>query len=149
MPFIVDLKSKKTIADSSFIIEYLLKNYDCKLIQHHTDSPELYAFQKMIEESLYFSILYNRWVDPQNTKIVVDKFKDLFPPFIGKPFLNLIRMNLIKQSKAQGIGRHSKKEVYQLAVNELKAIDSFWVQINTFQEIKLAALTPLFIVFLH
>ena len=34
-------------------------------------------------------------------------------------------MNLIKQSKAQGIGRHTNDEVYDLAVRELKAIDSF------------------------
>ncbi len=125
MPFIVNLKNQQYIADSSFILNFLFQNYDCSKIKDHSEAPELYAFQKMIEESLYFAILYNRWVDSDNKSKVIDSFKGLFPSYIGKPFLHLIRLNLIRQSKGQGIGRHSKEEVYGVAVKELRAIEKF------------------------
>ena len=123
MPFIVH--GDKVVPDSSAIVDYFFKNFDCREIANHAEVPELYALQKMIEESLYFAMLYNRWVDKDNTKVVFDTFAPLFPLFLGKPALKLIRFNLIKQAKAQGTGRHTKSEVYELAVRELNVLEAY------------------------
>lgn len=123
MPFIVD--ENHTIPDSSAIIDYLFRKYGCEQIIDHTRIPQLFALQKMIEESLYFSILYNRWVDDHNKHIVFREFTPLFPKFVGKGALTLIRANLKRQAKAHGIGRHSSFEVYQMALRELKTIESY------------------------
>ena len=79
----------------------------------------------MIEDSLYFCLLYSRWVDPAGFKKVKSEFKILFPPMIGGPFLELIRRNLVSQSKAQGLGRHSFEEVYGIGEKQISALAVF------------------------
>lgn len=122
MPFINDSGSK--IPDSSFIIDHLIKKYSL----HHLaiSRPEVeaqaLAFKSMIEDALYFGVLYSRWVDPKGFKVVMTEFKPMFPPMIGRPFLGLIRRNLIKQSKAQGLGRHSASEVYSIAEKQITSL---------------------------
>jgi hypothetical protein len=114
MPFIEH--GPTTISDSSFIIDYLLNEFRLSDLEIH--NPEVraqaHAVKTMIEEGLYFILLYSRWVDPDGYRVIIRNFSKLFPPLIGKPFLSLIRRNLIKQARAQGIGRHTREEVYSL-----------------------------------
>jgi len=122
MPFLDD--KGEVIPDSSFIIDYLIKEYSLAhlLIEDAQDQALAMAFKVMIEDGLYFGLLYSRWVDKEGFKIVKRDFKTLFPPFIGGPFLELIRKNLIKQSKAQGLGRHKPHEVYAIGEKQIQSI---------------------------
>ncbi len=122
MPMIVD--NTKMIADSSFIVDYLKSTY------HHTIDDDLtaeqnaqaYALQQMIEQSLYFIILYSRWIDPDGYHIIKQAFTPLMPPGIKSFALAMIRRSLKKQSYAQGISRHSKQEVYHLGKQHIDTI---------------------------
>lgn len=118
MPFIVD--EKETIADSSFILEHLIQKYNLEHLS--VSDPAALAFKALIEESLYFILLYSRWVDEDGYKVVRDSFVPLFPPLLGKPFLAHIRKNLIRQAHAQGLGRHTKAQVYELGQKHIDAL---------------------------
>jgi glutathione S-transferase len=122
MPFI-NVEGKK-IPDSSFIIDYLLDKHSLKdlEIKDPAAQAQAIAFKSMIEDALYFGLLYSRWVDPVGFKRMKSEFKSMFPPFIGGPFLEFIRRNLIKQSRAQGLGRHSAEEVYAISEKQISAL---------------------------
>ena len=121
MPFIVD--ENETVADSSFILEHLMQKYG---LEHFAVSdPAALAFQTLIEEGLYFILLYSRWVDEDGYKVVQDSFVPLFPPLLGKPFLAHIRKNLTRQARAQGLGRHTKTQVYELGQKQIDALAQF------------------------
>jgi glutathione S-transferase len=118
MPFIVD--GERTVADSSFIIEHLVEKYGLEALT--VKDPAALAFQALIEESLYFILLYSRWIDADGYKVVRAAFAPLFPPLVGKPFLAHIRRNLTRQARAQGLGRHSQDEVYAQGVKQITAL---------------------------
>jgi len=122
MPFIEDAGEK--IPDSSFIIEHLIRKYslDHLTITNPEKEAQALAFKSMIEDALYFGLLYSRWVDPNGFKVVKSSFLPMFPPVIGHPFLAFIRNNLIKQSKAQGLGRHSASEVYAISEKQISSL---------------------------
>jgi glutathione S-transferase len=124
MPFIRDGKS--TVADSTLIIHHLTKTYNLNMGKMNPILEGLsLAFQRMIEEHLYFVLLYSRWIDPIGWSIIKKEFSPLFPPIIGTPFLYLIRRQLKIQARAQGLGRHSLEEVYEIGRRDLRAISSF------------------------
>ena len=116
MPVIKD--GGQVIADSHFILKHLKTRFDCSSTNYSSSEQagEALAFRKMIEESLYFSLLYSRWVDPEGWKVIHYHFKNMFPLGLGTLALKFIRNQLLQQAKAQGIGRHSKHEVYSLAL---------------------------------
>ncbi|AZZ35589.1 hypothetical protein CIK05_01835 [Bdellovibrio sp. qaytius] len=125
MPFIVD--KGVSIADSSFIISSLIRDYNLKGYEGFSavQKASAHAFEKMIEENFYFILLYARWVDSESRVKTVTEFGKLFPPVIGPLFLKLIRRNLNRQAHLQGIGRHSADEVYTKADQDLKAISEY------------------------
>lgn len=125
MPFIQD--GQEVVADSSFIIQHLIKKYQL----HHLDindpleKARALALKLMVEESLYFSLLYSRWVEEENFQNIKKEFLPLFPKFLGRPALTLIRYNLRKQSRAQGLGRHSQIEINQLSSELISCLSNF------------------------
>ncbi len=121
MPFIVDKEVK--IADSSFILHHLM--IDELRILDPVEEAQAVAFKTMIEEGLYFVLLYSRWIDEKGYKVIQREFIPLFPRFIGRLFLALIRRNLIKEAKAQGVGRHTAEEVYRLGHDQIIALATF------------------------
>lgn len=123
MPFIRE--ANVTVADSSFILDYLQQRYCLPKQEEFGEKARTLAFKAMIEEALYFILLYNRWVDPVGFEGIIKDFPKLFPPLVGVPFLYLIRRNLIKQAYYQGVGRHTKDEVYGLGKNYLAAISDY------------------------
>ena len=122
LPFIKD--DGIVIADSSLIIDYLKAKHGDLLDQHLTalQSAEATALQRLIEEHLYFAMLYFRWVDPQGWQIT-NKIFFVQLPFYLKIFLpNQVQKYMKKMLYCQGIGRHNAAEIYQFAVNDLNAL---------------------------
>jgi glutathione S-transferase len=119
MPFIVD--STSTVADSTFILQHLEKTRGISSV-----SSENYgvctAYQRLLEESLYFVLLYSRWVDPRGWAVLKSEFTPLFPPLLGAPILGIIRHQLKRQAFEQGISRHTREEVYRIGRNDLAAL---------------------------
>ena len=119
MPFINI--NDKIIADSSYIIEYLANKYS--LHNQLSSTPDSLAYKSMLEESFYFILLYSRWIDEENFRIVRHDFGNLFLPGYGYLFMGFIRNSLKKQAHHQGISRHSQHEVYELGIKHLRSFD--------------------------
>ena len=137
MPFIVE--DSKTLADSSFIIDHLIKTHSLDHLEVKHGKSQMIAYKALIEESLYFILLYSRWVDKKGFNKVLEEFVPLFPPFVGKPFLTYIKRNLTVQSMAQGLGRHSLEEVYAIGKSQIEALAEFLGKKEYFFENKLTS----------
>jgi hypothetical protein len=91
------------VADSYFCINYLKKYFSVDLSTHLTPLEQATArsYMKMTEESL-------RWA------AVVHRFRYGKPEDCGIPsfFFNLIGRKMLKESEAQGYGKHSPEEGY-------------------------------------
>lgn len=124
-PYIED--NGKKIADSGLIVSYLKEKYgdplDGKLSL--LQKSESLALQRMLEEHLYWCVFYSRWFDPLNWKITKKTFfEGLAFPF--NHFLpETIRKKMYRDMRGQGMGRHKGDEIYQLGIEDLKAMLGF------------------------
>lgn len=122
LPFIKD--NGETIADSSFILEYLEKTYDVALDRDLSSHRKGIArmITGALEERLYFALVYSRWIDDTNwPKIRETWFSDL--PVLVRGFLpNMVRKGLIRSLKGHGIGLHSAEDIYHIGIRDLQGL---------------------------
>jgi len=125
LPFIKD--GDKIIPDSGIIIDYLKEKYGDPLDQHLTPEQKAHArsMQRLIEEHLYWTLVYSRWIDPKGWAIVK-------PAFFGKmplPFRlwipEKLRKKVERDLRAHGVGRHAPETIYQLGKDDVKTIADF------------------------
>ncbi|XP_070540917.1 failed axon connections homolog [Ptychodera flava] len=116
--------NSQAVADTTFIIEYLNKERDVDLSKELTDEQKAVgkAFQRMVEENLYWTLVYGRWID----KDLSASFRDNLP----RGFMMDISMwrnkgQVQKTLQSHGIGRHSRDEIYDIAENDIRALSSF------------------------
>ncbi len=117
----------EVLADSGVIICELKRRYGNELDQslHTLERAQALALQRMIEEHLYWVLVYSRWIDPAGWAIVKKMFFAKLPWPMKLFVPELIRKKVTKQLHACGIGRHAKGTIYQLGVNDLKALADF------------------------
>ncbi|CAM2748898.1 Uncharacterised protein [Legionella steigerwaltii] len=114
----------RKIADSGFIIDYLQQKYSDPLDGHltATQKAEALAVRRMLEEHLYWVIVYSRWIDnrywPTTKEAFFGHLKKPLYYFIPK----LIQKKVSQDLYRQGIGRHSATEIYQLGIADLHAL---------------------------
>ena len=123
LPYISD--KGKVVCDSSLILQYLNSEYHLNLDDHLTDQQKChsYVLSKMIEEHLYWTLVYSRWIDEENWSITKQEFFTFLPTLLRKFVPKLIRKSVVKQLYSQGMGRHSKDEIYQMGVEDIIAIE--------------------------
>ncbi|MGH8476863.1 MAG: glutathione S-transferase family protein [Methylococcales bacterium] len=122
LPFIRD--GEQTIGDSTFILKYLIDTYRYPIDAHL--SPEQHAtglaLTRMLEEHLYWAIVYERWIDPSNWKKIRSQFFGGMPPVI-RSVVPMIARNKVKSAlHQQGLGRHSAEEIKTLADEDIRAV---------------------------
>ncbi|WP_392538882.1 glutathione S-transferase family protein [Legionella sp. 227] len=114
----------RKIADSGFIIDYLQHKYGDPLDGHLTaaQKAEALAVRRMLEEHLYWVIVYSRWIDdrywPTTKETFFGHLKQPLYYFVPKLIQRKIRQDLYRQ----GLGRHTTTEVYQLGIADLHAL---------------------------
>lgn len=112
------------LSDSGFIIDYLQEKYDVTLDKRLTEEQkaEALALRRMLEEHLYWVIVYSRWLDarcwPITKKLFLGSLK--FPLSLFLP--RILQKKIARDLYAHGIGRHSEAEIYQLGIADLKAL---------------------------
>ena len=119
----VDDDGGETIADSTFIRWHLEKKY--KIDFDRGLSPEqraiAWAFEKMLEEHLYWAVVHARWMDDANFAKGPATFFRAIPAPV-RPFLvSIIRRRLRQTLHGQGIGRHSHDEIFALGMRSVDA----------------------------
>jgi glutathione S-transferase len=120
LPYIVD--GHETIADSSFILDYLKKKYSDPLDAKFDPSVRAagHAIKRMLEENFYWVIVAERWRD---TKTAVEQY----PVMIGQPpeFVEAVVDSLLGELHGHGMGRHSADEVENIGKADLVALSDF------------------------
>jgi glutathione S-transferase len=125
LPYIKD--GDKTLADSTFIINHLKQTYGDRLdgwlsAQQHAVAL---AFQRLIEENLYWALVHTRWVEPEGwaqTRVV---FFAKMPAPLRWFVPSLARRGLIKQMHSHGMGRHSEAEIHAIGKRDITALADF------------------------
>ena len=124
-PFIVD-EDGKLVADSGLIIAHLeAKNghpVDGKLTL--SQRAESLAFQRLMDEHLYWATVYGRWIDPHGVRHWTPFMKKVLgvpgPVFaLIKPLAQRI---VRKQLHGHGLGRHAPDTLWDLAIADIDAL---------------------------
>lgn len=122
LPYIVD--GTHTVADSSFILDYLKTTYGDDLDKHlgSTERAQSLALQRLLEEHLYWCAVYDRWAVDENWAHVKPAFFGALPPVVRDLVAALARRGQLQELRGQGIGRHTAEEVYVLGKADLTAL---------------------------
>mgnify|MGYP001791305779 FL=1 len=128
-PYITDdtAEGPVTITDSSFIINYLKQTYGDPLDQD-LSLPEQgisLAFHRLMEENLYWPLLYSRWFEDENWTVIRKVYFSDLPPVLRSLVPRSVRRDYVKALNGQGIGRHSREEIYSIGKKDIKALSDF------------------------
>lgn len=85
---------------------------------------QAWAVEKMLEEHLYFALLWSRWMDDGNFWNGPAHFVDEAPWFLRRPLARWLRSRVKATLQAQGMGRHRPQEIEQLAQRDLGCLSS-------------------------
>jgi glutathione S-transferase len=132
LPVLLD--GERTIADSSMIVDYLErtrgKHMDAFLSAEQT--AILTAVKAMLEEQLYFVIVYLRWRDADAWKIYQPVFFDLIaklcvPTAVRRLVVPQIRNQMLAALRGQGMGRHTPEEFTDLGKRTIDAVSTLCI----------------------
>ncbi len=122
LPYIID--NGMVVADSGFIVDYLKAAHGDKLdgALDARQRATAHLIRRTLEESLYWSVLYDRWVVDENWAITGPAYFGALPRIIRRLVMRMVRRATIRQAYAQGTGRHAREEVYALGGADLSAL---------------------------
>lgn len=125
LPYIVD--DGAIVADSTFIRWHLEKKYRVDFDQglDAAQRATAWAFEKMIEDNLYWVVVRDRWADEANFQKGPRRFFDRVPAPIRPLVVTMIRRKVRGALHGQGIGRHSDDEAQALGIRSIEAIADF------------------------
>jgi glutathione S-transferase len=125
LPYIDD--DGVVVADSTFIRWHLEKKYGIDF-DRGLDAGQraaAWAFEKTIEDNLYWVIVHDRWVDDANFRKGPVRFFDRVPAPIRPLVVAIIRRKVRRALHGHGLGRHSNDEILTLGEKSIAAIADF------------------------
>ena len=122
LPFIED--NGRQISDSSLIVEYLKRQYGDVLDDKLTPAQTALslALQRLLEDHLYWAMLYSRWVEPAGWEIIKAAFFGHMPADIQIASADIARKKIQTDLAAHGLGRNTAEEIYQMGQKNLYAV---------------------------
>lgn len=112
------------LGDSQLIIEHLKRKHgdtlDTKLGAEEIAKGHL--VRRVLEESLYWHIIHERWVAPEGWRLYKPIFEALFPPVVGTLVVPMIRRGVTKAMHTQGLGRHRPEEMLEMGKADVSAV---------------------------
>ena len=115
------------MGDSALIIRYLQNKNGIDLDSRLSAEQRAVslAFQEMVEENLYWVIVYSRWMDGNNWPKLRKLFFGQLPPVVASIVPRLAWRTVRNQLYSQGMGRHSAEEIYAFGKADIRAIAAF------------------------
>jgi glutathione S-transferase len=109
------------LADSGFIIEYLRGKYGDPLDHQLTEGQRAlgHAIRRLVEDSLYFVSSYSKWAEDGGFKIYAAELFAGMPEEQLRTVPDMVRKRALEKLHAQGVGRHTRDEVYALGVQDI------------------------------
>ncbi len=122
LPVLIDDGVK--IPDSTFMRFHIEKKYGFDFDSGHSAAQKghAWAIEKMLEDHLYWVMVHERWmIDTNFNKGDVHFFEQV--PALIRPFvIRAVRKQQRVKLNAQGMGRHTRAEIIQLACRDIDAI---------------------------
>ena len=120
-PYIDDDGEK--VADSTFIRWYLEKKYTIDFDRDLTPEQRAvsWAFEKMLEDNLYWAIVHDRWMDDANFAKGPRNFFRSVPVPVRWFVVPMVRRQIRRALHGQGMGRHSPEEIVALGTRSIDA----------------------------
>lgn len=125
MPYIkID---KQIMGDTEQIYEYLKSHHaiDLDAPLNHYERAIHHAMGVMCDESLYFSLIYNRWMDEVNWEPFRDTIFSGMPKMVRMVVTKQIRKKIQADLMGQGMGRHNRGEVYSIATKDIDSLGEY------------------------
>jgi glutathione S-transferase len=112
------------VADSSFIIGHLKQRYGDPLDAALTplQRAQATALQRLLEENLYWAVVYTRWVLPAGWALTRPAFFGAMPPPLRWLVPPLARRGMRASLRGHGMGRHSADEVMAIGCRDITAV---------------------------
>jgi glutathione S-transferase len=122
LPYILD--EGRPIGDSTLIIEHLkaTRGIDPDESLGPPERAQALALQRLVEEHLYFAVVYSRWVDEEGWPLFADAVFGRLRQPLRRAGEFWYREHVRKMLHLQGLGRHSRDEIYALARADLEAM---------------------------
>ena len=125
LPYIDD--DGERIADSTFIRWHLERKYGIDFDRGLSAEQRAiaWAFEKMVEDNLYWTVLDARWMDDANFNRGLRDFFRAVPAPLRPVVIAMIRRKVRGALRAHGMGRHSPAEIVALATASITAIADY------------------------
>lgn len=137
------------VPDSTLIIEYLETRYDLSLDTHLTavERAVSHAFQRLMEERMYWAVLYNRFLGENWTTIRDSAFGRL-PPIVRSVVPVLIQKKMQRDLQGHGLGLHDAETIYRFAGQDIDALATYLGDKKYFMGDKVATVDAVLLAFL-
>ena len=112
------------VADSSFIIEHLKARYGDPLDSGLTPPQRALALalQHLFEDSLYWALLYTRWIEEPGWALTGPAFFGALPVPVRWVLPPLARRGIRAELRGHGMGRHHAAEIHAIGCRDLGAV---------------------------
>jgi glutathione S-transferase len=117
----------RKIGDSGFIIEYLVQRFgrDPNAALSAAERAAALALRRLIEENLYWVMVYDRWVVEANWRRFRDVVLSAIPAALRTLIAPIARRGVKRQLAGHGIGLHSEDEIHAIGLRDVGAIADF------------------------
>jgi glutathione S-transferase len=125
LPYIDD--DGTTVADSTFIRRHIEKKYgfDFDAGLSAEQRATAWAFEKMAENHLYWTVVEARWLNDENFNKGPASFFQGIPVPVRAIIVAVMRRKMRHALKAHGIGRHTADQIVTLGSRDIDAIADY------------------------
>jgi len=122
VPYIVD--DGEVVPDSTFIREHIERKYGVDLDQglNARQRAEAWAIERLLEDHLYFAMVWFRWIVPENFAKGPAHFADRAPEAEREQLRRDMQVRRDADLRSHGIGRHKPEEIASLGDRSIRAV---------------------------
>lgn len=122
LPFIDD--HGEVVSDSTFIRAHVERKYGVDLDAglDAQQRAQAWAIERLLEDHLYFAMLWFRWIDPDNFSRGPAHFADTAPEAERAALRQQMQARKAADLHAQGLGRHAPARIAELGTRSIDAL---------------------------
>ena len=122
LPFIND--HDEVVSDSTFIRAHIERKYGVDLDEglDARQRAESWAIERLLEDHLYFAMVWFRWIDPENFAKGPAHFADSAPEADRPKLRQDLQARKAVELHAQGLGRHTLARIAELGARSIDAL---------------------------
>ena len=114
----------RKVGDSTLIILYLNEHLGIDPNAHLNEEQRglALAVQRLIDENLYWVMVYDRWVRPENWALLKSTVLGGIPAPVRAVMAPIARRGVKRQLKGHGMGCHSEAEIAAIGTRDIGAL---------------------------